>query len=164
MKNFVLAYTQGLEEAPELLKNPMFRDFVSLYLAEGSKKQRHYVDIGNSDPVIIQLAHYWFEKYKSPEKRILYAVQIHEDQIENDIRTYWASVVNVSPEKIKISRKSNSGQLGHRNFRSEYGVLSIRVCETLLLCRVKGWIDALKQEWGSFVKQENEYRSDDKIS
>src|SRR5690606_39030567 len=31
------AYQQGCEEAPELLKNPTFRDFVVLYMAEGYK-------------------------------------------------------------------------------------------------------------------------------
>ena len=50
------AYQQGLDEAPELLKDMRFRDFVVLYMAEGYKKGPNAVSFVNSDPAMIVLA------------------------------------------------------------------------------------------------------------
>jgi hypothetical protein len=56
------AYQQGLAEAPELLQNPTFRDFVVLYMAEGTKRDRNKVGFVNSDPKLVKLAHDWFSR------------------------------------------------------------------------------------------------------
>lgn len=42
------AYAQGAAEYEELVKLPTFRDFVALYIAEGYKRCRNVVSIGNS--------------------------------------------------------------------------------------------------------------------
>jgi hypothetical protein len=44
------AYERGVEEFDELARGPTFRDFVSLYVGEGSKRNRNEVAISNSDP------------------------------------------------------------------------------------------------------------------
>lgn len=44
------AYEHGAEEFEALAADPCFRDFVCLYLAEGYKRCRNTVAIGNSDP------------------------------------------------------------------------------------------------------------------
>ncbi|MBC7812657.1 MAG: hypothetical protein H7175_15990, partial [Burkholderiales bacterium] len=47
------AYQRGWEEAPELLKDATFRDFVVLYMAEGYRRDRNVVSIANSNSQII---------------------------------------------------------------------------------------------------------------
>jgi len=120
---------------------------VSLYIAEGSKTRRNEVEIGNSDALVMKMSTYWLRKYMNPERSIEYRVQIHADHNEDDIKAYWGEVVNIKPEIIKVIRKSNSGQMGHRNFRSEYGVLSVRVSDTSFRSRLGGWMDYLKKLW-----------------
>lgn len=141
------AYQQGLAEAPELMKNPLFRDFVTLYIAEGSKTQRQYVEIGNSDKSVMKISIYWLRKFMGDGKTIEYRIQIHADHDEDEIKEYWAGVAGVQPEDIKVMRKSNSGKLAKRQFRSEFGVLSVRVAETVFRSRMQGWIDYLKKLW-----------------
>lgn len=48
------AYEQGRAEFAELAVDPLFRDFVCLYIAEGYKRSRNAVSICNSDPRIVR--------------------------------------------------------------------------------------------------------------
>ena len=63
------------------------------------------------------------------------------------MRQYWGSVLGVDPDQIRFLRKSNSGQLNGRKFRSENGVLTLRVYDTSLRSRLQAWMDLLKEEW-----------------
>jgi hypothetical protein len=139
------AYQQGLAEAPELLKDLSFRDFVVLYMAEGSKRQRNKVVFVNSDAHMVRLAHYWMRKFAV--KKFYYALQYHADHDVEVLKRYWADVLGVSPEHIKATRKSNSGQLGGRHFRSVNGVLAVSVGDTYLRARLQAWMDYIKNQW-----------------
>jgi hypothetical protein len=56
------AYEQGMREYEELAADPTFRDFVCLYIAEGYKRDRNIVSIGNSDPAVVRLATRWMRR------------------------------------------------------------------------------------------------------
>jgi hypothetical protein len=139
------AYRQGREEAPELLKDFRFRDFVVLYTAEGYRRNRNTVSFGNSDPKMISLAHDWICRLTN--SKIAYQLQIHEDHDEVELQQFWGDLLGVEPDKIKISRKSNSNQLKGRNFRSVYGVLSIKTDDTYFRARLQAWMDFIKEQW-----------------
>jgi hypothetical protein len=53
----------------------------------------------------------------------------------------------VDPESIKFQRKSNSGQLAGRIWRSKYGVLQVRVSDTYLRARLDAWMDRVRADW-----------------
>lgn len=116
------AYDEGWQQAPELFKDPEFRDFICMYLGEGSKKDRGKAQIANSDATVILLAHEWFLKLKNSENSMFYGVQIHIDNDDEEIKDYWVNILTIDTDKILITRKSNSGNLSGRNWRSEYGV------------------------------------------
>jgi AcrR family transcriptional regulator len=139
------AYQQGLMEAPELLKDSLFRDFVVLYMAEGYKRNRNAVAVGNSDPAIVKLVYLWISRLSNG--KISFQLQSHIDHDDDELKRYWADILDVAPDRIKISRKSNSGQLSGRQFRSQYGVLSVRVADTSLRARLQGWMDFVKMQW-----------------
>jgi hypothetical protein len=141
------AYQQGMAEAPELLKNCSFRDFIVLYLAEGSKKNRNQVSIANSDVTVMQLAYIWLVRYGKDPNKLDYYVQMHVDHDEDEIKKYWAHALSIDPAKIKTMRKSNSGQLKGRKFNSQYGVLSIQLGDTYLRAKLQAWMDYLKKSW-----------------
>lgn len=60
-------------------------------------------------------------------------------------------MLGVDPAVIRIQRKSNSGELAGRNWRSPHGVLAIEAYDTLLRARLPAWIDRLRDEWMSLV-------------
>jgi hypothetical protein len=139
------AYQQGLDEAPELLKDLSFRDFVVLYMAEGTKRQRNTVAFVNSDSKMVKLANYWICLFS--QNKMDYQLQCHVDHDEDELKVYWANLLNIPSDIIKVIRKSNSGQLSGRQFRSEFGLLTVRTGDTYLRSRLQAWMDYVKEQW-----------------
>jgi hypothetical protein len=112
---------------------------------EGYKRNRNRVAIGNSDPRVVVLATKWLRVLSSKELR--FSVQVHEDQDLPRLSEFWASTLGIEPRDIRMQRKSNSGRLGGRHWRSRYGVLTVTTCDTLLRARLQAWMDCVQSEW-----------------
>jgi len=138
-------YQEGLAEAPELLKDVTFRDFVTLYMAEGYKRGRNTVSFVNSDATMIKLAYRWMLKFS--KNKLTYSLQYHMDHDVDELREYWGGILGINPAIITLLRKSNSNQLTGRKFRSVYGVFTIRANDTQFRSRLQGWIDTVKAQW-----------------
>lgn len=140
------AYQQGWEQAPELLQDLTFRDFVVLYMAEGTKRARSRVEFVNSDVRMLKLAKRWLSEF-TDESRMRYRIQYHADQDIDELKRYWSNALDIRPDDITLMRKSNSGALSGRQFRSEFGVLSINIGDTYLRARLQAWMDYVKSQW-----------------
>jgi hypothetical protein len=139
------AYAEGREEFAELAAEPTFRDFVCLYIAEGYKRCRNTVQIGNSDPAIAKLGNFWIAKFaRNP---LIYYLQYHADQCVGHLDRFWSAELGIEPGAIRFVKKANSGQLRGRTWRCKYGVISIRTSDTQLRARLQGWIDCLEEQW-----------------
>ena len=139
------AYQQGLDEAPALLQDPTFRDFVVLYMGEGSKKNRNRISIVNSDPTFLKLSYRIVRPLTL--KTFRYYLQYHADQDANELKLFWGTYLDIPPEIIHVKRKSNSNQLKGRKFRSVHGLLTLEVDDTYLRSRLQAWIDTIKSQW-----------------
>lgn len=139
------AYARGRAEFETLAADPTFRDFVALYIAEGYKRNRNVVSIGNSDSAVLTVALDWMERFTAAT--FDYALQYHADQDPDELGRYWARELDIEPEFIRLQRKSNSNQLTKRTWRSQYGVLTIRCNDTLFRARLGGWIECLRDAW-----------------
>jgi hypothetical protein len=139
------AYADGLAQFDDLARDPTFRDFVTLYIAEGSKRDRNVVAICNSDPAVLCVAVTWMERLTGAT--FDYRVQHHADQNLADLQEFWASQLDIDADQIRFQRKSNSNQLRKRTWRSEHGVLTVRVCDTLLRARLQAWMDRTRAAW-----------------
>jgi hypothetical protein len=139
------AYQRGLAEAPTLLQDVTFRDFVVLYMAEGYKRGRNQVSFVNSDAPMMKLANRWI--CLLTERKIEYQLQYHADHDVEELQKYWAELLNINPQIIKPIRKSNSNSLKGRQFRSVYGILTVRVGDTYLRSRLQAWMDVVKSQW-----------------
>ncbi len=139
------AYAQGWAEYDALISLPTFRDFVVLYIAEGYKRNRNVVSLANSDPRVISVAAGWLAHFAT--NRLGYAIQYHADQDLAKLVAHWGRVLGIDASTIRLLRKSNSGQLAGRIWRSEFGVLTVSVSDTLLRARLQAWIDRLRDEW-----------------
>ncbi len=140
------AYQRGVEELPELLQDVTFRDFVVMYMGEGSKRDRNSVALVNSDPLIVKLAHKWMRKL-STNPRFRYTLQYHADHDVEELKVYWANELGIEPENIIPVRKSNSNELSGRQFRSVHGLLAVHVGDTYFRARLEAWMDIIKSQW-----------------
>lgn len=140
-----LAYAEGAREYPDLIGEPNFRDFICMYIGEGSKRNRNTVAICNSDPAVMALANYWIRRFA--RNKVRYSIQFHADQHIDELKSFWSVLLELEPETIKFQRKSNSNQLSGRSWRSRNGVLTIAVGDTQFRSRLGAWIDMVKDEW-----------------
>jgi hypothetical protein len=140
------AYDQALVRYDELVLLPTFRDFVVLYITEGSKRNRNRISIGNSDEKIVAMAAGWIQRFST--KHLDYSIQYHADQDLEELRQYWAEILAIDGSRIRLQPKSNSGHLNGRSWRSLHGVMTIAVGDTLLRARLQAWIDRVRDDWG----------------
>jgi transcriptional regulator with XRE-family HTH domain len=141
------AYDEAWEQVEDLMKNRHLRDFVCMYIGEGSKRNRNGVEIANSNAKVILLGNRYIKMFMNPANKIHYSVQIHEDHDEQEIKNYWANLLGIDPDIIAIKRKSNSGQLSGRQFRSQHGVFSVRANDTYFRSRLEAWMEYLLEDW-----------------
>ena len=139
-------YSQGLIEYEHLKNQPTFKDMVILYLTEGYRRNRNSVSIVNSNPKILKLSHYWFSRLCRNYKPDFW-IQYHVDQSLEKLKIFWGHELNINPECIKFQRKSNSGGLKGRNWRSEFGVLTLRLGNTEFRAKLQAWMDCVEKEW-----------------
>lgn len=139
------AYEEGRAQFDSLAREPTFRDFVALYIAEGFKRTRHCVSIANSDPAVLAVSLGWMECFTGATFH--YRLQYHADQNLKEICAHWAEQLEIEPEFITLQRKSNSNHLTGRTWRSQYGVLAVGVNDTLFRARLQAWMDCLRAAW-----------------
>jgi hypothetical protein len=141
------AYQEAWEQAPKLLKDYSLFAFVCMYIGEGSRKNRNEVALANSNVKVMQLAYKWIVNLKHPERSLEFYAQIHVDHDEEEIKTYWGEQIGIDPQLVKIIRKSNSGKLSGRKFRSPYGVFTIRASDTYFRSRMQAFMDYVQEIW-----------------
>jgi AcrR family transcriptional regulator len=139
------AHELGRLEFKRLERLPTFRDFVCLYIGEGYKRDRNTVSVANSDRAAIRLAVYWMSQFSA--KPMQYSIQYHRDQRPKSLQEFWASELGIPDLTLYLLRKSNSGQLAGRTWRSKHGVLSVRIYDTVFRARLQGWIDCMRSDW-----------------
>lgn len=139
------AYAQGAAEWDELIKQPTFRDFVVLFIAEGYKRSRNTASICNSDPAIVALAARWFRTLS--DRLPVVSVQYHRDQDPQVLRNFWSELLALEPTSIRLQPKSNSGELRARVWRCAQGVASVAVYDTYLRARLQAWMDRIHEAW-----------------
>jgi hypothetical protein len=76
-----------------------------------------------------------------------YSLQYHTDQDPDLLRQFWAEELNIDPGTITLQRKSNSGGLAARSWRSHHGVLTIGVSDTYFRAELQAWIDGIRADW-----------------
>lgn len=139
------AYDLGVTEFPSLSRRATFRDFVCMYIGEGTKRSRNTVAICNSDPAVVTLGARWIEELSA--RKVGYALQYHADQDLVELVRFWALHLEISHELIRLQRKSNSNQLRGRSWRSIHGVLTVSTSDTYLRSRMQAWMDLVRADW-----------------
>jgi hypothetical protein len=85
--------------------------------------------------------------HEAHPEQVGYALQYHADQPLDKLLAFRAARLDIAVEMIKLLRKSNSNRLQGRTWRSEYGVLTVRVGDTMLRARLQAWMDRVREDW-----------------
>jgi len=137
---------KGIKEKARLEISPLNKkEFklagLMLYWAEGAKSR--YIDITNSDPMLIKFMVHWLRIVcKVPEERFRASLHLHSGQDEKKIKRYWSKITDISMRQFGKSyiKKESSG---YRKNILYNGTIKIRVCDSNLLHKVLGWIDGV---------------------
>jgi len=105
------AYEDGRHSFSSLAADPTFRDFLCLYIAEGSSgvaiESRSPTRIPRSFGLAIAGSGF-------ASNPIRYAIQYHADQDLLALTSFWGNELDILPTTIRLQRKSNSGELTGR--------------------------------------------------
>ncbi len=135
----------GARSRPALAARPTFTEFAALYIAEGSKTNRNRAQIANSDPAVMILAARWLSELT--DRELTFSIQYHAEQDLSELARFWSDLLGFEPDALRLQRKSNSGMLAGRTWRSLHGVLTITIADTALRARLQAWIDLTKASW-----------------
>ena len=129
------AYALGRLEFERLSRDPAFRDFVCLYIAEGTSATATRVvgrELGSHRVVLCTR---WISRFARNPVRLQRPVS--RGPGSRRTHQFWGGQVGVAP-RIRLQRKSNSGQLTGRTWRSRHGVLTVYAGDTLCVRAFKG--------------------------
>lgn len=142
------AYEEGLRSFDDLVIQPTFRDFLSIYILDGYKRDRRRVALANADPAVMRLANRWI--WRLTDKSPSLSVRFHPDQGVGELRRFWSETVGVDGAAIR-ARRAAQGELTRRSHQwgplPLHGVLTITVDDTLLRARLQAWMRRMRESW-----------------
>jgi predicted transcriptional regulator len=135
---------QGVSEIPALSQTDLFLIGVALYWAEGRKTTNGILSISNGDPILIKVAMRFFRLIcKAPEHKLRAHIHIHPHLDHNKAECYWSKITGIPLNQfIKTYRKPNKSSQNKKD-SLPYGTLSVYVCDTTMVLKMKGWIEGL---------------------
>jgi len=143
------AYNYAQKNAKIDLKNQLLRDFINMYIGEGSKRDRNKIYIVNSDPKIILLSLVIMKTYFLKEgKHISLGIRYYkENNNEKELLNYWQKLLNNDNFiKIKTYLQPTVKALGHNN-SNKFGLVFAYINDTYAKQRLDAYMDYLKDEW-----------------
>jgi hypothetical protein len=142
------AYEEGLRSFDDLAVQPTFRDFLSIYILDGYKRDRTRVALANADPAVMRLVNRWI--WRLTDKSPSLSVHCHPDQGAGELRRFWSETVGVETDAIR-ARRAAAGELTRRTHQwgplPVHGVLTITVDDTLLRARLQAWMRRMRESW-----------------
>jgi hypothetical protein len=159
------AYDEAYKNAEEDLKDVLLRDFVNLYVGEGSRTANFEVAITNSDPKVIFLSVYIIKKYFLEEnKKISFMIKYYEaNNNGEELLHYWENLLrNENDIEFKTYIQLRKNEHKHNN-SNKFGLVLVRVCDTYAKQRVNAYMDYLKAEWQKKFEQAFETKVDQSI-
>jgi hypothetical protein len=107
------AYEEGRHTFDWLAADPTVRDFVCMYVGDGTKRDRNRASLGNSDPRVVLLATRWLRRFSRNPLR--FELQYHADRDPAELREFWGRLLEIDPGSIALQqRQARRTQLAMR--------------------------------------------------
>lgn len=145
-ENKAAIFNNAIDEIDTLSDKELKLIGIALYWAEGHKGLSwDTVSFTNSDPIMIKLIMKWFRVIcMVAEDKFRIRIQCHGTENADNCKKYWSEITGVPMRqftkpyiKISPSSKKKVGNL------CPNGVCHIRISDTSLLTKIKGWIEGL---------------------
>ena len=139
------AYEQALLSYDDLIAQPTFRDFISVYIADGYKRDRRKVALASADPDVMRLVHRWIWRLsdRSPSLSVRYS----PDQSRDELRRFWSDAVGEELPAIGASRAAGDELRFGWGARPVHGVLTAAVQDGVLRARMQAWMCRTREQW-----------------
>jgi hypothetical protein len=139
------AYEQALRNYDDLIAEPTFRDFISVYIADGYKRDRRKVALASADLDVMRLAHRWIWRLtdKSPSLSVGYA----SDQSREELQRFWSEAVGEELRSIRARRATEEEPAHAWGARPLHGVLTVAVDDGVLRARMQAWMHRTREGW-----------------
>lgn len=142
------AYEQALRNYDDLVAQPTFRDFISIYIADGYKRDRRKVALASADPDVMRLAHRWI--WRLSDKSPSLSVRCASGDSRDELRRFWSEAVGEEFRSIRadrVARDELSGEWGGCRVRPVHGVLTVSVDDSVLRARMQAWMRRTRDDW-----------------
>lgn len=117
------------QELGELSKRDLMLLGIGLYIGEGSKYNRGFIQFSNSDPKVIKLAMKWFKVTLGVEISHFRAIlHIYPDNKESETLKFWSGITDIPVDqfnKTYVDKRVNKSLKNNRKL--PYGTIHIRI-------------------------------------
>lgn len=144
-----IAYEEAQKNIELDLKDELLRDFINIYIGEGSKRRNGEIAVTNSDLKTILLCLVVMKKYFLKEdKKIIFNLNYYKDsQNEKELLNYWLSILkNNDKVEIRTYIQPTVKAEGHNN-SNQYGLIKIVINDTYAKQKLNAYMDYIKEEW-----------------
>ena len=144
----VKAYNKAKETVELDLKDNLLRDFINIYIGEGTKRNKDRISIVNSDPKIILLSLFIMKKFFLKEnKKINLEVRYYkENNNELELLEYWKNLVKDESVKFTTYIQPTVKAEGHNN-SNKYGLIVLTINDSYAKEKLNAYMDYVKEEW-----------------
>jgi len=120
-----------------------------LYWTEGYRAGVNMINFSNSDPQMVSLMMLFFRKVcKVPENKFRGVVHIHPHLDKEKAKKFWSEISGIPVRQFHKTQFGISKASKHKKDTLPLGTFRIVICDTRLLCKIKGWIKGLER-WGN---------------
>lgn len=117
-----------------------------LYWAEGYKASVNMINFSNSDPRMVSLMMLFFRKVcKVPSQKFRGVVHIHPHLDKEKAKKFWSGISGIPIKQFHKTQFGISKASKHKRDTLPLGTFRIVVCDTRLLCKIKGWIKGIER-------------------
>jgi len=145
LKQIFEMFEKGRQEVGKLTIRDRFITGISLYAAEGTKKDKACA-FSNSDPLLIKFMAGWFREFcKVSEKKLRGAVWIHDNLNYKKAEKYWSRLTKIPVSqfhKTYIAKNKKFSKKIRKNIHN-YGVFSVRFSSAEIHRKLMGWISGI---------------------
>lgn len=143
-------YEEAKEEFARHALDPLFHIGISLYWAEGAKRNNQFLFM-NSDDEMIEVVVTWLERYVGYKRlQLRYRLYIHKPYAYENLEKFWMNKLGVTELQFTKTIYKPTG-LGIKKRPQYKGCLRIEVPKShKLLCKMKFWqsmqVECLKKQ------------------
>jgi hypothetical protein len=130
------------QDIPEIDKKNLFWIGLSLFWAEGGKKEKWMVRFTNSDPIMIKIMMKFFREICNiKNNKIKLCIHLHSNVSEAKAKKYWSNITRLAIDNFwKSQTQISSSSKGKRpRNRLPYGTLHVIIMDSYLVKKIRGW-------------------------